>query len=580
MKHLSFKTIALQVAVVLAGGIVLQGFQCSSSGATSAKQYITKAEQAANQLQFTGAKMDAAKKQKTEKDKTDNYRKAIDVLTAEVRLNPNNGEAWHLLGKSYMGLGGNDNTDSVVIAFTKSLQLNTDTTNKQVKPMREEAGGMLYQTWGGYFNDAVKEFNEAPAQASDAAKTAKFNSALRNAQKAIQLKPENYDVYQIVALVYENIGKGDDAIATFEQSYNLQKPATDFLVSKQVAIGTNREDAIAALGAPISSKGVQQEPDSCILDRYKVGSNEYYVFNPKNRETGKFTLQGIKANPPASWMPYERERFVSFDTRSLSYIAYKNYEKKNYDKSLEQIELALALDPANENAMNIQNEILRESGKADQAAAKVAQMVQKFPNNAGYRVQYAGVLLTQKKWQDAINQYDEALKLDPKNEIALFNSGAAYKNKAGDIQREEFEKRDRADEARKKDPKNKNLKEYVVDDKRYMSDLEKSAEYFNRLRSLPGKDRDIALIENLINIYGVIGKPKEGEKRRLIAELNAYEGLNADKPDYWEAMQRIYASEAKAIPSDYPSKERLKQKADYNKKAMDALQKADALRKK
>lgn len=580
MKHLSLKTIAAQMAVVLAGGIILQGFQCSSSGTTTAKQYITKAEQAANQIQFAGAKMDATKKQKAEKDKTDNYRKAIDALSAEVKLNPSNGEAWHLLGKSYMGLGGNDNTDSVVIAFNKSLQLNTDTTNKMVKPMREEAGGMIYQTWGGYFNEAVKDFNDAPAQASDATKSAKFNSALRNAQKAIALKPENYDVYQIEALVYENIGKGEDAIATFEKSYNLQKPATDFLVSKQVAIGTNREDAIAAFGAPASTKGVQQEPDSCIMDRYKVGGNEYYVFYPKNRETGKFTLQGIKANPPASWMPYERERFVSFDTRSLAYIAYKNYERKNYDKALDQIELALALDPTNENAMNIQNEVLRESGKADQAAGKVAQMVQKFPTNAGYRVQYAGVLLTQKKWQDAITQYDEALKIDPKNEIALFNAGAAYKNKAGDVQKEEFEKRDKADEARKKDPKNKNLKEYVVDDKRYMSDLSKSAEYFNRLRTLPGKDRDIALIENLINIYGVLGKDKEGEKKRLIAEITAYEGLNADKPEYWETMQRIYAGEAKAIPSDDPSKERIKQKGDFNKKAMDALQKADTLRKK
>jgi tetratricopeptide (TPR) repeat protein len=576
MKHLSFKTIVTQTALILAGGFLMQGFQCASSGVTTAKQYLTKAEQANNTLQFTGAKMDAAKKQKTEKDKTDNYRKAIDVLTAEVRLLPTNGEAWHLLGKSYMGLGGNDNADSTALAFNKSLQLNTDTAKPATKMMREEAAGMIYQTWGNYFNEAVKDFNNAPAEASDAAKTAKFNSALRNAKKAIEIKPENYDVYQIEALVYENIGRGAEAIETFERSYTMQKPATDFLVAKQLPIGTSREDALASLGAPKSSKGVSAEPDTCVMDRYSADGKDIYLFYPKNRETGKFTLQGIKANPPASWMPYERERFVPFDTRSLSYIAYKNYEKKNYDKSLEQIELALALDPTNENAMNIQNEILRESGKADQAAGKVAQMVQKFPNNAGYRIQYAGVLLTQRKWQDAINQYDEALKLDPKNEIALFNSGAAYKNKAGEIQKDEFEKRDKSIEVAKKDKK---AKVYEVNDKAYMGDLEKSADYFNRLRTLPGKDRDFTLIENLVNIYTVLGKPKESEKKRLMAELVAYESMNTDKPEYWETMQRLYAAEAKAILDD-ASPALKKQKGEYNTKALDAFNKAEALRKK
>jgi tetratricopeptide (TPR) repeat protein len=75
------------------------------------------------------------------------------------------------------------------------------------------------------------------------------------------------------------------------------------------------------------------------------------------------------------------------------------------------------------------------SGKSDPTKAAISQaeeQVRKDPNSAALRVAVGDAYLKAKRWDDALTQYHEALKIDANREDALFGVGVANKEK-GDL---------------------------------------------------------------------------------------------------------------------------------------------------
>lgn len=548
MKHQLLKGAA---ALVLGAAL----YSCGGGGGselTAARQSLNKAEQTKATL---GLQKDKEKIAKAQNDIDGLYKTAYATLQREVMRgssSANIAEAWYLLGKTSKEVG---NLDSMVIAFKEADKL-FPADDKLGKQARSEMTGYMFEGWASGFNKGVELYNAAIGTEDEKARPGKFAETVKVLSNAAAMKPENMDIYPIIAAAQQGAGDTLGSIATYEKYIAAVQPCIDGLSQRGAALGMTREEALAKLGTPSSTKGLAPQPgDSLILDKYNFDGKEIWVFYPRNKE-GKFTLDGFKSNVPASWAPFEQERFVSFDNRTNMYVAYPYYTQKNYDKSLQYIDNGLKLKPSDEELLNFQSTLYTESGRLDQAMAKLKDLVAKYPDNKTYLAQYAAMLSNANKNDESIEALEKVLKIDPKFEVALANIAGVYKNKAANIQKEEQEKFDKAEAARKKDKK---IPEYKLDNTKYFPALKKSAEYYEQYRKLPGKDRDIATLQQLINIYDVLDDKEN--YRRSAGEYVALEYANDKNPGYYEALSRIFAKQKNSA------------------KVKESLDKADALRK-
>lgn len=87
----------------------------------------------------------------------------------------------------------------------------------------------------------------------------------------------------------------------------------------------------------------------------------------------------------------------------------------------EQFELALHLDPANVNARYNLVFALIKAGNLTEAESNLRQVIAAFPKDAGLHNLWGELLARQGRKNEAIAQFDEALRLDPKLEAARSN---------------------------------------------------------------------------------------------------------------------------------------------------------------
>ncbi len=549
-KHILSKT--LLSAAALVGGLVL--YSCGAGGGaaelTTARQAITKAEKDKSVLAFV---KDPVKKAKSQDDITGLYKTAYANLQTEVlkgSTSANIGEAWFLLGKVSKELG---NTDSMNISFKQAEKLLAD--DKLGKQARSEMGGYMFEGWASGFNKGVEQYNAGVAMDDEKAKAAKLKEAAETLSNAAAMKPENADIYPIIAGAYQGSGDTVKALATYEKYIEFHQPAVSALTSRGILLGQERAEALQKLGAPASSKGVAAQPDTVVMDKYMFDGKEVSVYYPRNKD-GKFVLEGFKPALPASWADYERERYYAYNNQINYFVAYNYYTQKNWDKALKYTDNGLLLNPGNEELLNLQAAIYTEGGKLEQAMASYKERIAKNPNDKNSLVQYGSMLSNAGKLDESIDIFKKVLAVDPQSDIATFNLAAALKNKASAIQKEEQDKVDKVEAARKKDKK---APDYKMDNTKYFPYLKQSAEYFEKYRKLPGKDRDLNVLDQLINTYDVVDD-KEGY-RNAAGQFAGLEYANEKNPRFYETMARIYGKQKK------------------NDKVKEALDKADALRK-
>lgn len=552
-KHILSKT--LLSAAALVGGLAL--YSCGAGGGaaelTTARQAMKKADDQKVLLNSVIYQKDSVKSAKAKGEIAGLYKTAYANLQTEVlkgSTSANIGEAWFLLGKASKELG---NTDSMNIAFKQAEKLLLD--DKLGKQARSEMGGIMFEGWAGGFNKGVEQYNAALGTEDEKIKAAKLKEAAETLSSAAAMKPENADIYPIIAGAYQGASDTVKAVATYEKYVEMHQPVVTALSTRGVLLGMERAEALQKLGAPLASKGVAPPPDTVVMDKYMFDGKEALIFYPRNKD-GKFTLEGFKPALPASWADFEKERFYAYNNQINYYAAYNYYTQKNWDKALKYTDNGLLLTPNSEELLNLQSAIYTEGGKLEQAMASYKDRIAKNPNDKNSLAQYGAMLSSAGKLDESIDIFKKVLAIDPQSDIATFNLAAALKNKASAIQKEEQDKFDKAEAARKKDKK---APEYKIDNNKYFPYLKQSAEYFEKYRKLPGKDRDLNVLDQLINTYDVVDD-KEGY-RNAAGQFAGLEYANEKNPRFYETMARIYGKQKK------------------NDKVKEALDKADALRK-
>jgi tetratricopeptide (TPR) repeat protein len=357
-----------------------------------------------------------------------------------------------------------------------------------------------------------------------------FDEAEKYFNLGLKLRPQKVEYYKFLGMLYDLKNDNATAIKYYSNYIKMLAPEFELAKEKKIFINMNRKDAITALGKPIDTKRFKlcEQCDSLLVDDFKVGENDVVLYsNDSKSNLTEFLVGGWRLNLSKSWTAYDKAMGFNFELSPYFNLAQSEFEKKDYDKALDNIYKVLILDPSNSEANSEVVQLLEIQGKKDDAFKYVQGLVKDNPNNPVFITQYADFLAQQEKFDEAIENYEKVLKIKPDYDIVIRNLAVAYKNKVVAIQTAQNDKLE-------KDPK------YVPDKNEYLKYLAKSAEYYEKCRTIKKYSNDYSILADLYEIYLVLGEKEK--PKAILAELKAMEPTvpKEDLVNYYKALLKIY----------------------------------------
>lgn len=285
-------------------GMLLMGYQCSSTEITSAKLYI---------------------QQK-------NYDKALEVLQKEIQKNPKSDQGYYLMGVVYSEKG---DYPKMVESFNQSLTI-SKTYEKEIKDFKKS-------TWVSVFNRGVAFFQRATKVQDEDSMMVYFDKAVADFKAAAEIEPDSADSYKNLAFAYMSKGDNEAAIAPLEKIIALEKDKDGYKYLGEIyyVMGNNLKnqgkDAEAKeyfnKAIDVLSEGRKLYPDD--TDMLLFLSNAYIGADRISEATSQFEA-GVKAEP--------NNKYYRYNYGVLLLGAEK------YAEAEEQFKKALEIDPNYNNA--------------------------------------------------------------------------------------------------------------------------------------------------------------------------------------------------------------------------------------
>lgn len=365
------------------------GFQCASPELTSARLYIQRQE----------------------------WENAIKSLEKEVQKNPQDEEAWYLMGrvkgeiKDFQGM--ND-------AFAKALAISQQ-HKKDIQDAR-------LHFWAQYFNQGVLNFQKGKDS------TEYYDKAVAAFQTAAIILPDSVNTYKNLAIAYLAKGDDTDAIKTMEKALSMQEdPLIARLLGEEYfnigkkhkdSFEEKNRDALEVIRAVDAiHKGMHREdvektlgsPDSKEQGKGKKSQEEVWMYEKYGL---KLTFVDRLLAQKTVTKPFE----ASID--STDYRIAMDY----FNKSIDVLTVAQRMDPTNEDILTLLSNAYIAAGKAAVAEETFLKGIETNPGNKFFHYNLGVLRLKAEKYEDAVKQFSDALKIDPNYENALYNLVVAYVN--------------------------------------------------------------------------------------------------------------------------------------------------------
>ncbi|MBI4418670.1 MAG: tetratricopeptide repeat protein [Ignavibacteriales bacterium] len=384
------------LATLLTSLLLFQGFQCASS-------------------EFTGAKLNIQQ---------NNLPEAKRLLELEVQKNPQNEEAWYLLGW-VNGEGGD--YEGMNAAYDKALEISPK--------FSKDIHGSRYNRWAQSLNRGLKYLERASPESSMF-----YNNALEEFEKAMRAWPDTSLTYRYMGYAYYSSGRPENAVGAFttawEKGKDIEslKPAVRLYIEHgdqaktrfeadnadklknisnlaSIRKNTRKNDVIDMLGAP---------------DRIRRGP----------RGTKKEDLEFRRFNLVVS---IENDR-VTAKTFSKPYtpdIDSTNYHKamQEYDKAIRLLTEAKQAEMADAETLNMFLNAYIQTDRLTEAIAEYEQATATESTNKLNQYVLGVLYRSSGNYEKAVTRFHEALGLDSTFADALFDLGATYYNWGVEIMR-------------------------------------------------------------------------------------------------------------------------------------------------
>jgi len=494
---------------LISGTILFQGFQCASPEMTTAK------------LAF----------------RNNDWQKVEEFAGKEIAKNPKNGEAKFLLSRAKIKLNKTEEAAKLILEAEK---LPLEPEIKQQIPLTK------FLIWTNAFNTGITHFNNYMANQNKLL----LDSAIYYFKIGQMIRPQNAEFDRLIGRAYEELANEEKAMESYLEYAKKLKNDLDWAKNVGVFLKMPRKDLASKIGKAKESVGDRLGDDSVLTDVYSAMGRPIYIYYSLD-EKNEFIVEGWRVNPPAEWLENEKTSYIPLDVNPFAFLAQSYFNRavairdnqtldsakrvaginENLEKAKDFTKIITNIDPTNIDANRFLISLYEAQGKSDEALAEIGKLVQKEPENKFYLAQYGELFLRLNKYDEAIEQYQKALKIDPEFCDVNRNIAAAYKNKAVAIIQFQEDKKD----------KDKNFKENPEEYKPY---LVQSADYFKKARNCEKYKNDLQVLSELANLYFGLSNLGMNTKNDLNLIVDDLERLEQSIPDnekevYWLKMCKI-----------------------------------------
>ncbi len=473
------KKINYLIVFIILGAFLTQSFQCTSPTMSTARTA----------------------------NKNKDYKKSIEAYEKELKANPTNAEAHYELAAVLLTDIEDSKPDlaTTIKAIDKSLD-HAFEGRKMVKDQKnaEKYFDIENNIWIYSFNCGSSALNEiSKPELSAEEKISIVKSVEPILEKSIKLIPYLPNTYYMLGLIYTGLGDFNKAISAYDGYNKVLSNELKFAKEKGISLSTTRDELLSKLGKPAQVIPhywrYNTTPKGQIHDTLNT-----YIFNANNAMLAVWTYFNPKENTnkvigwifnPLPALFQQRFDILIEPSVNLFSIVYdiesaKEPGKGDFSKAIQTYETIKILDPNYSNANQFLVEIYKLQGNKDKALEVISKLVKENPENKVTRAQYGDILKEFDREDEAIAQYEAALKMDPNYTIVKKILGSTYKNKAAkilDIEREKYIKDNK----------------YVVKTEEFMPFLDKSANYFESALKDADSENDYVIMYDLADIYFV-----------------------------------------------------------------------------
>lgn len=454
------------------------------------------------------------------------YDKADEFLQKELAKNPNNAEAYALLADIKI-------QKRLFVDAAKALsKANELARNGKDKKLIEKIDIQILNSWNIAYGNSFQYFGDY----NSTKKMEYLDSAISLCTAGQILRPTNTLFPGQLAYFYEVKGDTAKAMSEYKKFTDLVDKEIEFGKMNNLVLGMSREEALKAIGGKIE----KTKTDTVKVDKKDVGhyrisdqiktldGKDVFLTTEKKKDSTVTTLKGWFYNPSEEWRIEEKTMFNDMSLEPYFILSQYHFEKGEYDAAIDYLKKVTNIDPNNKVANSSIVQLYQKSGNTSVAFKELEDLIKANPSNKLYYAQYGDLLYNLSKYDEAIEKYNEAIKIDPEYDVVLYNLGAINKNKAAEKQKEQ---------QRKKEANSK----YQVNPEEYFPQLRKSAEYFTRTLNTKKFKDDFAVLAELADIYTILGE--DAKLNEIIANLEKIEYTlpKAQKEQYYYAMLKIFS---------------------------------------
>lgn len=444
-------TYVVNIVGALLVTLLFQGFQCASS-------------------EFTGAKMHIQQRE---------YDKALQLLETEVSKNPQNEEAWYLLGavraekNDYAGMNA---------AFAQALKL-SNLHEREIRDIR-------YTRWGTHINNGVNFLERASADSAQY-----YEMSINEFKKSIAAWPDTGLTYRYLGYAYNNKGDLENALAAYKKAWEMGDETEAAKRAGLIHIRRGQD-----LKNQFESKNADQIKAVKNLDRVRRNTSKSDVMLMLGAPDE--VKRGPRGTKKEDWTYKKYNLTVSLDadkvvSKKFSSPYNANIDSSSFKEALQEFTSAIDIledarqkDPKDSEIVSFLMQAYIDADRINEAISTFQVQVQAEPTNKQNRYVLGVLYRSAGKFDEAIKEFQEALKIDPNFADAVYDIGATYYNWGVDIIRDAEEK--------------------GVETKAYLEKFEKALPYMEKVSEQ--KKEDPQIWDTLGTIYARLGKTDQATK--------------------------------------------------------------------
>jgi tetratricopeptide (TPR) repeat protein len=291
-----------------------------------------------------------------------------------------------------------------------------------------------------------------------------YSKAIEVLKKEVEKNPQSDEGYYLLGYVHGELGNFDSLVFAYNKSLSIskqfEKDINDTrkyywaqLFNQGVVFfqkGSSAKDKDSSKIFYDKSVGafkntILVEPDSA--DTYK---NLAFVYMTEQRydeaiEPLKILLQKEKSVDGYKYLGnIYYEKAVKFRDKYLTSHDAKDSLSANeyYDKTINLMQDGRKLFPNESELLILLSNSYIGAQKIDVAIGAFKIGVDQEPNNKYYRYNYGVLLLGNKNFKEAEEQFKKAVEIDPKYQNALYNLGVTYVKWGAELAKENQDKKD------------------------------------------------------------------------------------------------------------------------------------------